>query len=325
MWRLYFSFFAMGCLASAQDALSGPSLGFFFDSRVQALRRIWGLPGSAIASQTLDLGFQIGKAAFSPAQSYAFAVSTDGSVNVIWIGQDPVTAQTVTALAPAPDQIAISPSGHAAAFSYGGSVKILTGLPGSLDRLEEVDISALPSAPVALAISDDGAVFLVSVPGNTENSYPGGVYVFSRGDSAPRLVTGSMASDLNFLAESHDALITDEGANSVTALADIGGTATSQWVFVDDRMAAPSVARANPDSLQIVIGSAKDNAVALLNRNGGDAVFIPCACVPNRINPLNGSVYQLTDPDSGLIWILDLTQEPRLLFVPMPPLPGDSQ
>jgi hypothetical protein len=321
----YLVFFVAVGLASAQGSLSGPSVGFFFDSQAEALRRIWGIPGSAVAGENLDLGFPAIQANFSPAQDYALVVAGDGSVNLVLLGPTGFSPQLVAALPPLPDRIAISPGGHAAAFTYGTSVRILTGLPKSLDRIEASDISALPGAPAALAISDDGAVLLVSVPGNAQTSSAGGVFVFSRGDSGPRLVAPTAASDLSFLPDSHDALITAETSNSVTALQDVGGTATSQWTFADDRLPAPNSARASLDGQRILLASAKNNLVVLLDRNGNNPVFVPCSCSPDRTGPLSKFVYQLTDPGSGLLWILDLSLDPRLYFVPVAPLSGDSQ
>ena len=65
--------------------------------------------------------------------------------------------------------------GDAAAFLYGASVEILTGLPDTVDAIQQVDASALPDAPATLAISDDGGVLLVSSPDN-------GVFVFTAGN-----------------------------------------------------------------------------------------------------------------------------------------------
>ena len=321
----YLIFFAAASLSAAQGLLSGPSLGFLFDPQAQAIRNIQGIPGSAVAGESLALGFPVANAVFSPAQDYALATGTDGSVNLIVFGGPTVSTQVVTALPSAPDHIVVSPAGHAAAFAYGTSVKVLTGLPGSLDQVADIDMSALPLAPLALALSDDGAVLLVSVPGDPQSSSPGGVFAFNRGESAPHFIAGQTASGVSFIGSSHDALIADENANSITDLQDAGGAATIQWIFVDDRLPAPSVARVSADGQRILVGSTKNGIIALLNLDGSNPVFLPCTCSANQMAPLSGSVYQLTDPSSGLIWIVDLTQDPRILFVPIPPVAGDSQ
>jgi hypothetical protein len=325
-------FFAAASLLPAQGSLSGPSLGFLFDPQAQAIRNLQGIPGSAVAGGTLALGFPVANAVFSPAKDYALATGADGSIHLIVLGGPTITTQVVTAVPSAPDHIVISPAGHAAAFAYGTSVKILTGLPGSLDQVAnqvvDIDMSALPGTPSALAVSDDGTVLLVSIPGDPQNSSSGGVFALNRDGSGPRIIAGQAASDVSFIGNSHDALITDNNANSVTALQDAGGAATLQWIFVDDRLLAPSVARLSMDGQRIIVGSvasAKNDTIALLNRDGSNPVFLPCTCSPSQIAPLSGMIYQLTDTASGLLWIMDLTTDPRLLFVPIPPVTGDPQ
>jgi hypothetical protein len=324
MWRRFLLFIAVACLASAQGALSGPSLGLFFDPQAQALRRIWGIPGSAIAGESLDLGFPVVKATLSSARDYALVTAADGSVNLVSLGHTGIAAQPVAAVPGAPDRIVVSPSGNAAAFAYGASISILTGLPASVDHMEEIDASSLPGAPAALAISDDGAVLLASVPDNAQTSASGGVFVFNRGDSGPRLIAAKTASDLSFFAASHDALLTDESGNSVTLLADVGGNGTARWVFMDDRLSAPSMAKPSLDGQRILIGSARNSWIALLDRDGGNPVIMPCACSPDRAVPLNNLVYQVTDPGKELLWILDLSQGPQLFFVPISEASGAS-
>jgi DNA-binding beta-propeller fold protein YncE len=194
-----------------------------------------------------------------------------------------------------------------------------------LNGLEEVDGSALPAAPASLAVSDDGAALLVAVPDNPQTSSTGGVFVFTRGDSGPRLIAAKIIADVSFFPASHDALLTDKDGNSVTLLADVARNATTRWVFTDDRLSAPTTAKASLDGQRILLGSAGNDWIALLDRDGGNAQFIPCACSPDRAQPLNNPVYQVTDPSKGLLWILDLSQDPRLFFVPIADASGESQ
>jgi len=317
MWQRFVFILAAPCLASAQGALSGPSIGLFFDSHAQGLRRIWGIPGSAMAGENLDLGFSVANATFSSAQDYALVTAGDGSVNLVRLSETGFAVQPIAALPATPDRIIVSPSGQAAAVAYGASITILTGLPDSVDHVQEIDASMLPRAPAAIAISDDGAVLLASVPDNAETLASGGVFVFHRGDNGPRLITANVASDLSFLPASHDALVTDESRNSVTLLADVGGDASAKWVFMDERLPAPSMAKPSLDGQRILVGSTNNSLIALLDRDGGNPVIVSCACSPDRAGALNNLDYQVTDPAKGLLWILDLSQDPQFFFVPI--------
>jgi DNA-binding beta-propeller fold protein YncE len=323
MWRHSLLFFAAGSIAWGQSTVSGPSLGFFFDPQAQALRPIPGIPGSAVAGKNLDLGFPIAKAVVAPGQNYALAVSADGAVNLVKLATAGVTTQAITALPASPDQLVLSPNGRAAAFLYGASVAILTGLPDTVDALQHVDASVLPDAPATLAISDDGGVLLISSPDN-------GVFVFTAGNGAPRLISSGTPSGLMFLPDSHDALIADETARTLTAIQDAGNAAAPLWVFSDDRLGAPSLARASLDGQQVIATSASNNTLAVLDRNGGNAVFVPCTCSPTEINPLGGSAYKITDFGDGLLWILvppnaGLGSGARIFFVPVPEASTSAQ
>ncbi len=162
---------------------------------------------------------------------------------------------------------------------------------------------------------------LVAARDNPDNSSPGGVFVLTNASSAPRLVAGGGQSTLTFLPDSHDALIVDESANSVTAIQDAGGASAPMWVFADDRLGAAKLARSSGDGQHLLLASPSHNTLAVLDRNGGNPAFIPCTCSPDQIEPMSGSVYQITDWAGGLIWILDLTSNPRVFFVPTPEAP----
>src|SRR5689334_23338849 len=59
----------------AQDApVSGPVLGFVFDSNTGTFRAILGIPGAATQSEALPLGFSVSKAEIAPRQDFALAV-----------------------------------------------------------------------------------------------------------------------------------------------------------------------------------------------------------------------------------------------------------
>ncbi len=324
MWRRCLLFSITASLASAQGALSGPSLGIFLDPAIQGLRNLRGIPGSAVGGENIELGYPVAKAAFSSAQDYALAASNDGTISLVRFGSTGVTSQVVSSLPKSLELMAMSPKGQAAVFAEGSSLQILAGLPAAWHRANPIDTSTLPGVPSALAISDDGAVVLVSVPDNTETSAKGGVFVLARGSRSFHFVSGQVASDLAFFPGSHDALLTNATDNSVTAVRDVNGAATFAWIFTDDRLIAPSVARVLDDGQRILVASSSTGVVAVLDRDGRNPVFLPCNCAPNQIAPLRGSVYQLTDSSGGLIWIVDLTDEPHLWFVPVPP-PGDLQ
>jgi hypothetical protein len=311
-----------GSVAFGQGSFTGPLLGFTFDSPGQALRRISGIPGSALVGDKLDLGFNVASALISPGQDFAIAAGVDGSVNFVKLGASDATAQAIPALPVSPDRFVLSPNARAAAFVYGTTIQTLSGLPDALDRVQTFDVSALPNGSAAVAISDDGQVLLVSSP--DKDSSPGGVFVITQTNSTPLFVPGGAQSALAFLPDAHDALIIDEAANTVTELQDAGGATNPIWAFSDDRLGAPRFARSSSDGQRILVASAANNTIAVIDRNGQNSVFSPCSCSPNEIEPLNGLVYQITDSSVGLIWSVDITSDPRIFFLPLPAVPTDA-
>src|SRR5262249_37956900 len=83
---------------------------------------------------------------------------------------------------------------------------------------------------------------------------------------------------------------------------------------------SPDSAHVSADGKNILAGSSKGQTLALMDANGANASFVSCSCAPTEVRPLAVSaVYQVTEPDSGLLWILDSNpQNPRVLFVPVP-------
>src|SRR5579862_4325293 len=67
------------CPGIGQVTLTGPTLGLFFDPQTQAIRPIWGIPGSATAGQPINIGFPVAAGLVSPSQDYALVVSRDGA------------------------------------------------------------------------------------------------------------------------------------------------------------------------------------------------------------------------------------------------------
>lgn len=312
------------CPGIAQGTLSGPTLGLFFDPKAHAIRPIWGIPGSATAGQPVDVGFPLAAGVISPSQDYALVVSGEGSMSAITFPSSGPSAQAISGVAAKPDRMVTSPGGKSAALYYSSSAsaQILTNLPDSPQMARQVDLSTLPNAPDVIAISDDGSLLLAGVHENADGSpAQGEVFLFTPDGPAPQSIASVQhASAIAFLAKSHDALLADDVANSVTLVSDVANGANVAWAFTSQQLLAPDSVQASPDRQSFLAGSSTNSIVAMLDASGSNAVVVACTCAPAEFRPLNAAAtYQITEPASGLLWVFDGSMAgPRAFFVPIP-------
>jgi len=124
-----------------------------------------------------------------------------------------------------------------------------------------------------------------------------------------------------FFTQSHDVLIADDAANSIAMLSDAAGQAAAQWTFSNAGLLAPDSVQVSPDGKTVLAGSSSSAVLAILDATGvNPPMFVPCQCTPTELRPLKAaSIYQVTEPGEGLLWILDANPtNPRVLFVPVP-------
>lgn len=307
-----------------QGTLAGPSLGLVYDATGQDIRPIIGIPGASTAGKRIDTGYAITAAVIAPSHNYGLAVSADGTLNLVTFTPDGASSQPVGAAA-TPDLIVLSPSGAAAIlyFKSAMAVQTVTGLPGSTQVSAQLDISMLPQAPDKLAISDDGSVVLAGVMESAQGQPAAGeVFTIPTDGTAPRSIAEVQhASAMTFYAQSHDVLIADDAANSITMLMDAAGQSAVQWMFADPELPGPDSVQVTLDRKTIFAGSSANGILAMVDPSGTNpTVFLSCQCAPVELRPFKPApIYQLTEPANGLLWILDSSpMNPRVLFVPVP-------
>lgn len=318
----------------AQGTLSGPSLGFVFDSDAKAIRPVLGIPGSATLGPAIDLrGTSIAKAAVSPQQDFVLGFSTTPSLVLMRFDSvsGSVSIDTNPNVSTVPDLIAISPSGKAAALFYRqtAQLQVLTGLPQSSVVTSTVDVSGLPNSLDTLAITDDGQTVLAGFPENpTPDVQSGEVFAIPADGTAPRSVLtlghASSISLLNATAAnpSQDALVSDDAQNILYRITDVANAATVSQVFgTDAQILGPFAVLPAPDNQKFFV-VAKSGTIVVLDVNGADPVRLQCSCTPTGLHRLKGTTsFQLTDSVDGLIWMLDWDPlNPRFLFVPPAPV-----
>jgi len=308
--------FAFGGSSSATN-LSGPRLGLVFDRAAGGLRPISGIPGAATTGEPLALGFTISRAEISPTQDAALVVNArSSSVALVRAsGSDWVTA-SLDGVEAAPDSMAFSPGGSAAALYYAaGRVQILTGLPATPAVAGEIDVSGLPAPITAMAVDDTGS-FLLMAAGQAESV---SLYYVAI-SSAPRLV-GSFRSisSVRLFNAGQQALVADTLAATVYQVTDPAGAAITQVVASASDGISGLVAADTDAAGQRIFAAAGTGTVLILDRSGGPATTLNCACTPTGLFRLAGAAtFRLTEPAGGPLQVLDANAAPRIVAVPPP-------
>lgn len=327
--RILIPSIAFSFVLAGQSTLSGPSLGFVFDSDAKSIRPILGIPGAASLGQSLDLGIAVTKASVSPQEDYVLAFSSDSSLLLVRSENGAISTDTNPNSPGIPDLIAISPAGQSAALFYRqmARVQVLTGLPKSLPAAQTIDISGLPNSLDTLAITDDGQYILAGFPENTTpGSQSGEVFVIPVDGTAPRsILTLGHASGITLLNKSRDVLVTDDARSAMYRVADVTSAASPSQVFgADAQINRPFAVQSSLDEQKYFV-AAQSGTIAVIDVTGASPVTLQCTCTPTGLHRLNGRTsFQLTETSDGLLWMLDWDPvEPRFLFVP-PSTAGNS-
>jgi len=300
---------------SVTTALGGPRLGLIFDRAAGDMRSIGGIPGAAITGDPLRLGFLISSAEASPAQDSALVVKARPYSVVLVRASGADWVATPLGVPPAPESIAYSPGGSAAALYYrDGLVEILTGLPAAPAVAGSIDLSGLPAVS-AMAVSDAGSFVLVAA-GQAE---PVSLYRAAL-NSAPSLL-GSFrsVSSVRLFDGGTQALVADVLANTVYQISDPAGAAVTQ-VLGSAQDGIQGLVAADADSSGRRVFAALGNGTILIfDRSGGATSAIDCACKPTGLYRLAGAAaFRLTELSAGPLQVLDGNSVPRIVAVPPP-------
>lgn len=223
---------------------------------------------------------------------------------------------SIDGVQPAPDSMAFSPGGSAAALYYAaGRVQILTGLPAAPRVGGELDVSSLPAPVTAMAVDDTGS-FLLMAAGQAGSV---SLYLVPMG-SAPSLV-GSFrsVSSVRLFNAGKQALVTDTLATSIYRVTDPAGAAVTQLVASESDGIQGLVAADTDSSGQRVFAAVGTGTVYIFDRSGGPPTTLDCACTPTGLFRLAGTAtFRLTEPAGGPLQVLDANAAPRIVAVPPP-------
>jgi len=312
----------VGVAASQTHAIRGPRLGLVFDPSAGTLRPIVGIAGSSTMGDPLPLGEPLESAIVSPSQDYALAmVGKDSEVRLVRVGPSNLTlVKVLLGPSPAPDRMAISPSGASAAFYYHNSsaITVMTGFPVGPHISARMALTRV-SSPTALAVSDDGKVVLAGA-GNA-------VVAVTEAAEIPVTATLGSVASLAFIT-GHDGLIADGVKNEVYLLRGAAGAGIlSLLAGAGQQIAGPVSVAASSDGRKAFVANGTSGAVVILDlASGAPPAVISCHCQLTGLDRLaDGSLFRLNEVSERPLWLLDAspTRAVRVMFVPPAP-PGRS-
>lgn len=299
--------------AAESVRISGPTLGYFFDSALRRIVPIWGIPGAATVGQPLELGLELGKATVSPQQDYALAeAASEPGLLVVRLDPEPLSRQPIPQALTGAQRTVFSPRGTAVALydPGAGRIQVLTGMPAEPVVSAEVDVGGIAGAPATLAISDDGQVILLA-------DSEGFVSVLTAGgESRPVMVAGE-APALAFLHRSHDAVIADRTRNTVYLLRDASGALEAR-ILAGERegVGGPLAVEASRDNGRVFI--ANSDSVVVVDLSTGLPTLVPCQYPVTGLQRLSGNaVFGLSEFLNGPMLVLDGdSAELRTVLIP---------
>ena len=220
-------------------------------------------------------------------------------------------------MAAAPDRVAVSPEGAAAAFYYLADSRILlvSGLPGAPALSAEIQLTHSRRPFREIAVSDDGKLALAIEDGAA-------VAMGSPGD-LNRISLRTPVGAAAFARNGHDAVLAGGSQAVLIRNVEVPG---QRIVLATDGLEGISAAAVSRDGRSAYLASARSRKVAVVSLDGsGPAVTLECPCSPNRLIRLNDeSSYRLTEYSGESLYVLDGAATPPRIVVAPPPLEQDK-
>ncbi|HEV2448658.1 MAG TPA: hypothetical protein VGS58_22145, partial [Candidatus Sulfopaludibacter sp.] len=120
---------AVSALLAQTGLVAGPVSGYVFDRPAHALRPVLGVAGASVLGDGVDFGFPILAAYVAPRLDTAVVVGANRSLHLFKLNGTAAAEVVVNGWSGAPEGVAFSPSGTAAAVFAAGRVQMLLGLP----------------------------------------------------------------------------------------------------------------------------------------------------------------------------------------------------
>jgi hypothetical protein len=166
-----------------------------------------------------------------------------------------------------------------------------------------VDASFLGTSsdlPAALAVSDDGAWAAASW---SSAAFSTGVWAFGPNGQVRNLLPGGRASALAFFTGQESLLAADRAG--VSSIADVGASAAVSTLYTSSDGQAPLGLAVSADNRTAILAEQRGGIVTLDLSNSGPPVRLDCACAPEGVFPMGGSVFRITGLTGSIFRVFD--------------------
>ncbi len=287
-----------------------PTLGFAFYSG--ALWPILGVPGASLLGNSLYTGLDLADAVVSPDQNYAFLLTGElHQLKLLHLVASGAAASPIDGAMAAPDVIALSPRGDAAALYRASDrlLQVLTGLPDSPRILREIPSAALGGILTSMAVADDGEAVLVAVADQA-------LLIPSDGIPRPLPVDGPVSA-MAFRPRTHDAIAANRLNNLSLILRATEDAEIQLLASPEDGILDPLAVAFSLDGSRAFVANSGGNLIQF-DFSGGPPQSLSCQCRIAGLHRLIGnSVFLLTDLSDGPILVFDGdAPQPRIVVVP---------
>lgn len=323
--KLFASAFAMTAVAlfaqvpntsnsQAQSGFSVPSLGFVAGPGPQQLRPILGIPGAARLGRPIPLPQTVSRIYIAPGHGYALVQQGPNDpisvVSLRDVGSVNLTLMPIAGAAAQADVIAFSPTARSAGFysHQTNQLQIVTGLPSSPQIHLNISNLSIPAALQKFAVSDDAQNVLLA-------DATGGVYSLSQSSTPALVYHSSEITAIEFVAQSHDAVICDRTLKSAILLR---GASITPIMQAGDGTCEPEAAASTSDGRTILLACPAQHAVLSIDRTSGFTTKHSLANTPGALERLGTRDAFLMTPadDHGTYWLFVWQpQGPATFFV----------
>jgi hypothetical protein len=301
---------AAGPDPAASTEVSGPVLGYVFDSSVGGIKQILGVPGAALLAGPVPLADSLA-GAVSVWQDFLLAVSDkDRQVRLLDFSSGAERWRPITGLAAGPDEMVLSPGGRSAALLYRGASKVVvvTDLPSAPQVAREVGMTR---SPIGLAVNNEATMLAIS--------YDTSVLLVGRSGESRWLLTLGPPSALAFSNGGNDLLMADPANHAVYWIRDVGGaSAVVRLAGEREGITEPVGVAFSPDDRRAIVADAGSQSIVAIDLAGGAINRAACRVKPIGLYPLGSGVYRFTAPPRDEpLWLYEVRAgRTRVFFVP---------